>query len=559
MAPQYVYTMKGLGKRYPPGRVVLKDIWLSFLPGAKIGVLGSNGAGKSTLLRIMAGEITEFDGEAFPAAGLSIGYLAQEPQLDPTKDVAGNVNEGVADIRALLRRYDQITADVAQSGPGSLEMEEALEEQGEIQTKIDATGAWDLDSRVRMAMDALRLPPGSADVTTLSGGERRRVALCRLLLQSPELLLLDEPTNHLDAESVAWLERFLAGYRGTVVAVTHDRYFLDNVAGWILELDRGAGIPWEGNYSSWLAQKQQRLNVETQHEAKRRRTLERELEWINMSPRARQAKGKARLNAYERLLSEESAKAIETVEIYIPPGPRLGDVVVEADNLIKGYGERALIGGLSFTLPPAGIVGIVGANGAGKTTLLRLITGEEEPDAGTISLGRTAQVGYVDQDRDLDSDATVWEAISGGQDDVTLGKRTVASRAYVSWFNFRGAAQQRRVGTLSGGERNRVHLARLLRNGANLLLLDEPTNDLDVDTLRALEDALVAFAGCAVVVSHDRWFLDRIATHIIAFEGNSEAVWFAGNYSDYEADRKRRLGWKADHPHRIRFRKLTRA
>ena len=465
----------------------------------------------------------------------------------------------MADIRALLRRYDQITADVAQSGPGSLEMEEALEEQGEIQTKIDATGAWDLDSRVRMAMDALRLPPGSADVTTLSGGERRRVALCRLLLQSPELLLLDEPTNHLDAESVAWLERFLAGYRGTVVAVTHDRYFLDNVAGWILELDRGAGIPWEGNYSSWLAQKQQRLNVETQHEAKRRRTLERELEWINMSPRARQAKGKARLNAYERLLSEESAKAIETVEIYIPPGPRLGDVVVEADNLIKGYGERALIGGLSFTLPPAGIVGIVGANGAGKTTLLRLITGEEEPDAGTISLGRTAQVGYVDQDRDLDSDATVWEAISGGQDDVTLGKRTVASRAYVSWFNFRGAAQQRRVGTLSGGERNRVHLARLLRNGANLLLLDEPTNDLDVDTLRALEDALVAFAGCAVVVSHDRWFLDRIATHIIAFEGNSEAVWFAGNYSDYEADRKRRLGWKADHPHRIRFRKLTRA
>ncbi len=559
MAPQYVYTMKGLGKRYPPGRVVLKDIWLSFLPGAKIGVLGSNGAGKSTLLRIMAGEITEFDGEAFPAAGLSIGYLAQEPQLDPTKDVAGNVNEGVADIRALLRRYDQITADVAQSGPGSLEMEEALEEQGEIQTKIDATGAWDLDSRVRMAMDALRLPPGSADVTTLSGGERRRVALCRLLLQSPDLLLLDEPTNHLDAESVAWLERFLAGYRGTVVAVTHDRYFLDNVAGWILELDRGAGIPWEGNYSSWLAQKQQRHNVETQHEAKRRRTLERELEWINMSPRARQAKGKARLNAYERLLSEESAKAIETVEIYIPPGPRLGDVVVEADNLIKGYGERALIGGLSFTLPPAGIVGIVGANGAGKTTLLRLITGEEEPDAGTISLGRTAQVGYVDQDRDLDSDATVWEAISGGQDDVTLGKRTVASRAYVSWFNFRGAAQQRRVGTLSGGERNRVHLARLLRNGANLLLLDEPTNDLDVDTLRALEDALVAFAGCAVVVSHDRWFLDRIATHIIAFEGNSEAVWFAGNYSDYEADRKRRLGWKADHPHRIKFRKLTRA
>ena len=559
MAPQYVYTMKGLGKRYPPDRVVLKDIWLSFLPGAKIGVLGSNGAGKSTLLRIMAGEITEFDGEAFPAAGVSVGYLAQEPQLDPNKDVAGNVNEGVADLRALLRRYDQITADVAQSGPGSLEMEEALEEQGELQTKIDAMGAWDLDSRIRMAMESLRLPPGHADVTTLSGGERRRVALCRLLLQSPDLLLLDEPTNHLDAESVAWLERFLADYPGTVVAVTHDRYFLDNVAGWILELDRGAGIPWEGNYSSWLSQKQQRLSIEAQHEAKRRRTLERELEWINMSPRARQAKGKARLNAYERLLSEESAKAIETVEIYIPPGPRLGDVVVEADDLIQGYGERALIGGLSFALPPAGIVGVVGANGAGKTTLLRLITGEEEPDAGTIRLGETVQLGYVDQDRDLDPDATVWEAISDRQDDVTLGRRTVASRAYVSWFNFRGADQQRRVGTLSGGERNRVHLARLLRNGANLLLLDEPTNDLDVDTLRALEDALLAFAGCAVVVSHDRWFLDRIATHIIAFEGNSEVVWFAGNYSDYEADRKRRIGWKADHPQRIKFRKLTRA
>ena len=558
MAPQYVYTMKGLGKRYPPGRAVLKDIWLSFLPGAKIGVLGLNGSGKSTLLRIMAGEITEFDGEAFPAARLSIGYLAQEPQLDPQKDVAGNVYEGVADVRELLRRYDQITADVAQSGPGSLEMDEALEEQGELQTKIDATGAWDLDSRVQMAMDALRLPPGSADVTTLSGGERRRVALCRLLLQSPDLLLLDEPTNHLDAESVAWLERFLADYSGTVVAVTHDRYFLDNVAGWILELDRGAGIPWEGNYSSWLEQKQQRLNVEAQHEAKRRRTLERELEWINLSPRARQAKGKARLNAYERLLSEETAGATASVEIYIPSGPRLGGVVVEADNLIKGYGERALIGGLSFTLPPAGIVGVVGPNGAGKTTLLRLITGEEEPDAGTIRLGETVQVGYVDQSRELEPDQTVWEVISDGQDDITLGKRSVASRAYVSWFNFRGADQQRRVGTLSGGERNRVHLARLLRNGANLLLLDEPTNDLDVDTLRALEDAVLAFAGCAVVVSHDRWFLDRIATHILAFEGNSEVVWFAGNYADYEADRRRRLGREAEQPHRIKFRKLTR-
>ncbi|MDE2904623.1 MAG: energy-dependent translational throttle protein EttA [Acidobacteriota bacterium] len=492
------------------------------------------------------------------AQGLSVGYLPQEPRLDPSKTVSGNVNEGVGDLRALLKRYDQIASDLASSGPGSLEMEEALEEQGELQSKIDAMGAWDLDSRVQMAMDALRLPPGSADVTTLSGGERRRVALCRLLLQSPDLLLLDEPTNHLDAESVAWLERFLADYRGTVVAVTHDRYFLDNVAGWILELDRGAGIPWEGNYSSWLAQKQQRLDVEAKHEAKRRRTLQRELEWIAMSPRARQAKGKARLNAYERLLAEDTAEKIDAVEIYVPPGPRLGDVVVEATDVIKGYGERALIGGLSFTLPPAGIVGVVGPNGAGKTTLLRLITGEEEPDAGEIRLGDTVQVGYVDQGRELDPEQTVWEAISDGQDEITLAKRTVASRAYVSWFNFRGSDQQRRVGTLSGGERNRVHLAKLLRGGANLLLLDEPTNDLDVDTLRALEDAIVEFAGCAVVVSHDRWFLDRIATHIIAFEGDSQVVWFAGNHADYEADRRRRLGRAADQPHRIRFRKLTR-
>ena len=559
MPPQYVYTMKGLGKRYPPDRTVLKDIWLSFLPGAKIGVLGANGAGKSTLLRIMAGEIAEFDGEAFPAQGLSVGYLPQEPRLDPTKTVSGNVNEGVGDMRALLRRYDEIASDLASSGPGSIEMEEALEEQGELQTRIEALGAWDLDSRVQMAMDALRLPPGSADVTTLSGGERRRVALCRLLLQSPDLLLLDEPTNHLDAESVAWLERFLADYSGTVVAVTHDRYFLDNVAGWILELDRGAGIPWEGNYSSWLAQKQQRLDVEAKHEAKRRRTLQRELEWIAMSPRARQAKGKARLNAYERLLAEDAAEKIDAVEIYVPPGPRLGEVVVEATDVIKGYGDRALIGGLSFTLPPAGIVGVVGPNGAGKTTLLRLITGEEEPDAGEIRLGETVQLGYVDQGRELDPEQTVWEAISDGRDEITLAQRTVASRAYVSWFNFRGSDQQRKVGTLSGGERNRVHLAKLLRGGANLLLLDEPTNDLDVDTLRALEDAVVEFAGCAVVVSHDRWFLDRIATHIIAFEGNSEVVWFAGNYADYEADRRRRLGRAANQPHRIRFRKLTRA
>ena len=557
MPPQYVYTMKGLGKRYPPDRAVLKDIWLSFLPGAKIGVLGANGAGKSTLLRIMAGEITEFDGEAFPARGISIGYLPQEPRLDPSKTVSGNVNEGVAAMRDLLRQYDRVVADLA-SGLVSPEMDEALEEQGILQNKIDAARAWDLDSRVMMAMDALRLPPGSADVSTLSGGERRRVALCRLLLQSPDLLLLDEPTNHLDAESVAWLERFLAEYKGTIVAVTHDRYFLDNVAGWILELDRGAGIPWEGNYSSWLEQKQQRLDVEAKHEARRRRTLQRELEWISLSPRARQAKGKARLNAYERLLAEDTAQKLETVEIYIPPGPRLGDVVVEATDVIKGYGERALIGGLSFTLPPAGIVGVVGPNGSGKTTLLRLITGEEEPDGGDVRLGETVRLGYVDQGRDLDPEQTVWEAISDGQDEIALATRTVASRAYVSWFNFRGRDQQRRLGTLSGGERNRVHLARLLRGGANLLLLDEPTNDLDVDTLRALEDAIVEFAGCAVIVSHDRWFLDRIATHIIAFEGDSEVVWFAGNYADYEADRRRRLGRRADQPHRIRFRKLTR-
>ena len=558
MPPRAVYTMKGLGKRYPPDRAVLRDVWLSFLPGAKIGVLGANGAGKSTLLRIMAGEITEFDGEAFPAPRLSVGYLPQEPRLDPSKTVSGNVNEGVADVRALLRRYDQVVADLS-SGLVSPEMDEALEEQGELQSRIDAAGAWDLDSRVRMAMDALRLPPGSAGVETLSGGERRRVALCRLLLESPDLLLLDEPTNHLDAESVAWLERFLADYPGTVVAVTHDRYFLDNVAGWILELDRGAGIPWEGNYSSWLAQKQQRLDVEAKHEARRRRTLERELEWIAMSPRARQAKGKARLNAYERLLSEDAARKIEAAEIYVPPGPRLGGVVVEADGVVKGYGGRALIGGLSFTLPPAGIVGVVGPNGAGKTTLLRLITGEEEPDAGTIRLGETVRLGYVDQSRELDPERTVWEAVTDGRDEVDLGGRAVASRAYVSWFNFRGSDQQRKVGELSGGERNRVHLAKLLRGGANLLLLDEPTNDLDVDTLRALEDALAEFAGCVVVVSHDRWFLDRIATHVIAFEGDSEVVWFAGNHADYEADRRRRLGRAADQPRRIRFRKLTRA
>ena len=555
MGPQYVYTMKGLSKVYPPDRTVLTDIWLSFLPGAKIGVLGLNGAGKSTVLKIMAGEVTEFDGEAFPAEGLSVGYLPQEPRLDPEKTVAGNVDEGVATQRELLKRYDELTRILSQDHS---DLEATLEEQGELQDRIQAAGAWDLDSRVEMAMDALRLPPGRTDVSTLSGGEARRVALCRLLLQSPDLLLLDEPTNHLDAETVAWLERFLADYKGTVVAVTHDRYFLDNVAGWILELDRGAGIPWEGNYSSWLEQKQQRLHVEAKQEAKRQRTLQRELEWIQMSPRARQAKGKARLNSYERLLSEDPKQRLETAQIYIPAGPRLGDVVVKADAIRKGYGDRVLMHELSFNLPPGGIVGVVGPNGAGKTTVLRMLTGDEEPDAGTLTIGETVELGYVDQSRELDPDKTVWEEISEGRDDVTLGKRTVASRAYVSWFNFKGRDQQQKVGSLSGGERNRVHLAKLLKGGANLLLLDEPTNDLDVDTLRALEDALVEFAGCAVVVSHDRWFLDRIATHILAFEGSSQAVWFEGNYADYEADRRRRLGAAADQPHRIKYRKLVR-
>ncbi len=557
MGQQYVYTMKGLSKVYPPDLAVLSDIWLSFLPGAKIGVLGLNGAGKSTVLKVMAGEITEFDGEAFPASGLTVGYLPQEPRLDPNKTVAGNVDEGVQTQRDLLKQYDEVTTMLSE---GRSDLQELMEQQGNIQDRIEAAGAWDLDSRVQMAMDALRLPPGRADVSTLSGGEARRVALCRLLLQSPDLLLLDEPTNHLDAETVAWLERFLAGYGGTVVAVTHDRYFLDNVAGWILELDRGAGIPWEGNYSSWLAQKQKRLHSEAKQQVKRERTLQRELEWIQMSPRARQAKGKARLNAYERLLSEDQTQKIESAEIYIPPGPRLGDVVVVADKVRKAYSdEQVLIHDLSFTLPPGGIVGVVGPNGAGKTTLLRLITGEEEPDAGTLTLGETVQLGYVDQSRDaLNPDRTVWEEISEGQDEVTLGKRTVASRAYVSWFNFKSRDQQRKVGALSGGERNRVHLAKLLKGGANVLLLDEPTNDLDVDTLRALEDALLEFAGCVVVVSHDRWFLDRIATHILAFEGGSEVVWFAGNYADYEADRRRRLGAAADQPHRIKYRRLVR-
>ena len=558
MAHQYVYTMHRLGKAYGPGQEVLKDISLAFLPGAKIGVLGLNGAGKSTLLRIMAGEVSDFSGTAFVSEGVSVGYLPQEPQLNPDKTVKGNVEEGVADHKSLLKRYDAVTASFNEGLTGD-ELQDAMDEQGRLQDEIEAAGAWDLDSRVEQAMDALRLPPPRSAVTHLSGGERRRVALCRLMLRAPDLLLLDEPTNHLDAETVGWLERHLQQYKGTVVAITHDRYFLDNAAGWILELDRGAGIPWEGNYSSWLEQKERRLEVEQKQETRRRRTLARELEWIRMSPRARQAKGKARLNAYEDLLNQDAAERIESAQIYIPPGPRLGDAVVEARNLRKSYGDTCLIQDLTFTLPPAGIVGVIGANGAGKTTLFRMITGQEAPDAGTLTLGETVELGYVDQSRELDPEKTVWETVSDGDDEIRLGSRRVASRAYCSWFNFKGRDQQRTVGTLSGGERNRVHLARLLRGGANLLLLDEPTNDLDVDTLRALEDALVAFAGCVAVISHDRWFLDRIATHILAFEGDSQVVWFQGNYQDYEADRRRRLGSAADRPHRIKYRRLVRA
>jgi energy-dependent translational throttle protein EttA len=558
MAPQFIYTMKGLGKVHPPDHQVLKDIWLSFFFGAKIGVLGANGAGKSSLLKIMSGEDTAFIGEAFPGDGITIGHLTQEPRLNASKDVKGNVEEGVADIRALLTRYDELNAKFAEELDPD-DMDKVLAEQGRVQDRIDQVGAWEIDSKIEMAMDALRCPPGDASVATLSGGERRRVALCRLLLSAPDLLLLDEPTNHLDAESVAWLEHFLAEYAGTVVAVTHDRYFLDNVAGWILELDRGTGIPWQGNYSSWLEQKQNRLAQEEKAETKRQRTLQRELEWIRMSPRARQAKGKARLTAYEQLLAEDTPDKIENAEIYIAPGPRLGDIVVEARDLRKGYGDVLLMDDVTFTLPRGGIVGVIGPNGAGKTTLFRMIVGQDRPDGGTLRLGETVTVGYVDQSRDaLKADNTVWNEIAGGEDELLLGTRAVASRAYCSWFNFKGAAQQRKVGTLSGGERNRVHLAKLLRSGANLLLLDEPTNDLDVDTLRALEDALLAFPGCVVVISHDRWFLDRIATHILAFEGDSKVVWFQGNYQDYEADRQRRLGAAAQQPHRLKYRKLTR-
>ena len=555
-AYQYIYQMDRVGKTYPGGKQVLKDIRLSFLPGAKIGVLGANGSGKSTLMRIMAGLDTEILGEAQAAEGVKVGYLEQEPALDAKKDVAGNIYEGVAETKALLDRFEQVNAKFAEE---DADFDALSTEQAELQEKIDAAGAWDLERTVEIAMDALRCPPGDADVTKISGGERRRVALCRLLLQKPDLLLLDEPTNHLDAESVAWLERFLAEYQGTVVAVTHDRYFLDNVAGWILELDRATGIPWEGNYSSWLEQKQKRLQLEEKTESKRQRTLARELEWVRMAPRARQAKGKARLRAYEDLLTQDTTKQIESVEIYIQPGPRLGDIVVEARDLRKAYGDKLLIDGLSFTLPRGGIVGVIGPNGAGKTTLFRMITGQEKPDGGSLKLGETVRLGYVDQSRDsLIANKTVHDEISGGDEEIVLGKRTVASRAYVSWFNFKGRDQQRLVGELSGGERNRVHLAKLLKAGSNVLLLDEPTNDLDVDTLRALEEALLSFAGCVVVISHDRWFLDRIATHMLAFEGESQVVWFEGNYQDYEVDRHRRLGTAADQPHRIKYRKLTR-
>ena len=557
-AYQYIYVMKGLNKIYPGGRQVLRDIWLSFLPGAKIGVLGLNGAGKSTLLRIMAGLDHDIGGEAWPADGIKVGFLSQEPQLDAAKDVLGNVMDGVAEAKALVERFEAVSARFGEDLSED-DMNALIAEQAELQEKIDATNAWELDRTIEIAMDALRCPPGEATVETLSGGERRRVALCRLRLSRPDILLLDEPTNHLDAESVAWLERFLHEYQGTVVAVTHDRYFLDNVAGWILELDRGHGIPWEGNYTSWLEQKQKRLEQEEKQDEARQRTLARELEWVRASPRARQAKSKARLQAYETLLAESRDKAPETAQIIIPAGPRLGGVVIEADNLSKSFGDNLLIENLSFKLPPAGIVGVIGPNGAGKTTLFRMITGQEKPDGGALRLGDTVKLGYVDQSRDsLDGSKSVWEEIAGGLDEVDLGGRKVASRSYVAAFNFKGADQQKKIGQLSGGERNRVHLAKMLKSGANVLLLDEPTNDLDVDTLRALEEALLEFAGSVVVISHDRWFLDRVATHMLAFESDSRVEWFEGNYADYEADRKRRLGAEADQPHRIKYKKLTR-
>jgi ATP-binding cassette ChvD family protein len=556
MAGEYIFTMRDLRKVVPPNREILKGIHLAFFPGAKIGVIGGNGAGKSTLLRIMAGVDRDFQGEARPAPGIKIGYLPQEPALDPSKDVRGNVEDGLREIRALLDEFQAITARFAEPLSDE-EMQKLLDRQARVQDRIDHAGAWELDHKLDLAMDALRLPPGDADVTRLSGGERRRVALCRVLLEQPDLLLLDEPTNHLDAESVAWLEKHLEQYPGTVVAVTHDRYFLDNVARWILELHRGEGIPWEGNYSSWLEQKRRRLAAEEKQASARQKTLERELEWIRLAPRARQAKSKARIARYEELRQAAERQSEGTVEILIPVPERLGDEVVIARNLAKGYGDRLLFENLSFALPRGGIVGVIGPNGAGKTTLFRLITGEEQPDAGELVIGKTVRLAYVDQSRDaLDGDRTVYEEISGGQDEIVLGARRVNARAYCAGFNFRGADQQKRVRDLSGGERNRVHLAKLLKTGGNVLLLDEPTNDLDVDTLRALEDALLAFPGCAVVISHDRWFLDRIATHILAFEGDSEVVWFEGNYQEYAADYRRRKGAAVDQPHRIRYKKL---
>ncbi|HVW34232.1 MAG TPA: energy-dependent translational throttle protein EttA [Acidimicrobiia bacterium] len=558
MAPQFIFTMRDLRRFHPPDREVLSGINISMFPAAKIGVLGANGAGKSSLLKIMAGEDDGYTGEARLTPGFSVGFLHQEPVLDPEKDVLGNVTDGMGEQKALLDRYNEVCEAMADP---DADFDQLLAEQAELQDKIDAAGAWDLDRTLEIAMDALRLPPGDADVTSLSGGERRRVALCRLLLARPDLLLLDEPTNHLDAESVAWLERHLQEYPGTVVAVTHDRYFLDNVAGWILELDRGRGIPWEGNYSSWLDQKQQRLAQEAKADKRRQQTLERELEWIRMSPRARQAKGKARLSSYEALAAEAEAAPdrAEKLEIVIPPGPRLGDVVVEAENLTKGFGERLLIDNLSFSLPRGGIVGVIGPNGAGKTTLFRMITGSEKPDSGELRVGSTVQLAYVDQSREtLDPTKTVYEEITGGVDNLVVGGREIHGRAYAGQFGFKGTDQQKTVDKLSGGERNRLHLAKTLRSGGNVLLLDEPTNDLDVDTLRALEDGLLNFPGCAVVISHDRWFLDRIATHVLAFEGDSEVRWFEGNFSDYEADRKKRLGADALEPHRIKYKPLVR-
>jgi len=552
---QYIYSMNRVGKIVPPKKYILKDISLSFFPGAKIGVLGLNGSGKSTLLRIMAGIDKEIEGEAIPQKGINIGYLPQEPQLDPNKTVRGNIEEAVAETKAILDRFNEVSNAFADP---DADFDALLAEQADLQEKIEAAGAWELDRKLEIAADALRLPDWDADVTKLSGGERRRVALCRLLLSNPDMLLLDEPTNHLDAESVAWLERFLHDYPGTVVAVTHDRYFLDNVAGWILELDRGSGIPWEGNYSSWLEQKGRRLEQEEKQESSRQKAMKAELEWVRSNPKGRHAKSKARLARFEELSSQEVQKRNETQEIYIPPGPRLGDVVIEADNISKGFGDRLLFNNLSFKLPPGGIVGIIGPNGAGKTTLFRMMAGLEQPDSGSLTMGQTVQLAYVDQLRDnMDSNKTVFEEISDGLDMITVGKYETPSRSYVGRFNFKGADQQKRIGELSGGERNRVHLAKLLKTGGNVLLLDEPTNDLDVETLRALEEALLAFPGCAVVISHDRWFLDRIATHMLAFEGDSNVVWFEGNYEDYEADRHRRLGSDADNPHRLKYKKLA--